>query len=58
VWIEIEGKSSKIHKVAKCLGFTQKDYITASADELYLEWIKKHDLPELWDVRFGLNSEK
>jgi len=57
-WIEIEGESSSIHKVAKQLGFTQKDYIETSADDLYLSWIKKHNLPEMWDVRFGLGGIK
>ena len=57
-WIEIEGESSSIHKVAKQLGFTQKDYIETSADDLYLAWIKKHNLPEMWDVRFGLGGTK
>jgi adenylate cyclase class IV len=57
-WIEIEGESSKIHEVAKQLGFSQKDYIEKGADDLYLEWIKKHNLPEMWDVRFGLSGNK
>lgn len=57
-WVEIEGESSKIHDVAKRLGFAQKDYISTGADDLYLAWIKKHNLPEMWDVRFGLNGNK
>lgn len=57
-WIEIEGESSKIHEVAKRLGFARKDYIEAGADDLYLAWIKKHNLPEMWDVRFGLGGSK
>ncbi|MBI5405793.1 hypothetical protein HY972_02045 [Candidatus Kaiserbacteria bacterium] len=57
-WIEIEGESSSIHEVAKRLGFTQKDYVEAGADDLYLAWIKKHSLPEMWDVRFGLGGKK
>ncbi|MCX6787524.1 MAG: hypothetical protein NTY93_03350 [Candidatus Kaiserbacteria bacterium] len=57
-WVEIEGESSSIHEVAKRLGFTQKDYIETSADDLYLAWIKKHNLPEMWDVRFGLNGSE
>lgn len=57
-WIEIEGESSKIHEIAKRLGFAQKDYIEAGADDLYLAWIKKHNLPEMWDVRFGLDGSK
>ena len=57
-WIEIEGESSRIHEVAKQLGFNQKDYIDTGADDLYLEWIKKHNLPEMWDVRFGLVGDK
>jgi len=57
-WIEIEGESSKIHEVAKRLGFAQKDYIETGADDLYLAWIKKHNLPEMWDVRFGFGGKK
>ena len=57
-WIEIEGETRKIHEVAKRLGFTQKDYIDTGADDLYLAWIKKHNLPEMWDVRFGLGGKK
>ncbi|MFH1178455.1 MAG: hypothetical protein V1711_01905 [bacterium] len=57
-WVEIEGESSKIHNVAKQFGFSQKEYIETGADDLYLEWIKKHNLPEMWDVRFGLNGIK
>jgi adenylate cyclase class IV len=57
-WIEIEGSSSLIHEVAKRLGFNQKDYIETGADDLYLAWIKKHNLPEMWDVRFGLVGNK
>jgi len=57
-WIEIEGKPKDIHRVASGLGYTPKDYITAGADDLYLEWIKKHNLPEMWDVRFGLTGKK
>ncbi len=57
-WIEVEGESSKIHEVAKKLGFAQKDYIETGADDLYLAWIKKNNLPEMWDVRFGLTGTK
>jgi adenylate cyclase class IV len=57
-WVEVEGESSKIHDVAKRLGFAQKDYIETSADDLYLAWIKKRNLPEMWDVRFGLGGIK
>ncbi len=57
-WIEVEGESSNIHNVAKQLGFTQKDYIESGADDLYLEWIKKRNLPEMWDVRFGLGGKR
>jgi len=57
-WLEIEGELTAIHDIAKRLGFAQKDYINVSADDLYLEWIKKHRLPEMWDVRFGLGGAK
>lgn len=57
-WMEIEGKPQDIHKAAASLGCTPKDYITSGADDLYLEWIKRHNLPEMWDVRFGLTGKK
>ncbi len=58
VWLEIEGARADIHDVAKRLGFSKKDYIDASADDLYLAWIRRHGLPEMWDVRFGLLGKK
>jgi len=57
-WVEIEGEPEKIHCLAQAIGFSKKDYVTVSADDLYLEWIKTHSLPEQWDVRFGLGGEK
>lgn len=57
-WLEIEGASADIHNVAKKLGFSKRDYIDASADDLYLAWIQRHGLPEMWDVRFGLSGKK
>lgn len=58
VWLEIEGEKDCIHEVAQKLGFSKKDYESAGADDLYLSWIKKHNLPEMWDVRFGLSGKK
>jgi adenylate cyclase class 2 len=58
VWLEIEGNPAAIHAVAKQLGYTQKDYLTDSADDLYLAWIREHSLPEMWDVRFGLCGKR
>jgi adenylate cyclase class IV len=57
-WVEIEGSSKDIHYLAKQLGYSKKDYITDSADDLYLEWIKKHNFPEMWDIRFGLSGKR
>lgn len=57
-WVEIEGELKNIHTVAEKLGFSKKDYINATADDLYMDWIKKHNLPEMWDVRFGLTGKK
>ncbi|KKU50216.1 MAG: Adenylate cyclase [Parcubacteria group bacterium GW2011_GWA1_47_10] len=56
--IEIEGEEDDIHKTAKELGFSEKEYNQQSADDLYLDWIKKFSLPEMWDVRFGLSGKK
>ena len=55
-WIEIESESKKaIWRVARQLGYKEKDAITDNADELYLKWNKLAKHEELWDVRFGLN---
>lgn len=40
------------------MGYSERQYINDSADDLYLKWIKKHKLSEMWDVRFGLNGKK
>lgn len=56
--VEIEGEEEDIHKTAKELGFSDKEYNQQSADDLYLDWIKKYSLPEMWDVRFGLSGKK
>jgi adenylate cyclase class IV len=56
--IEIEGEEERIHEIAKRLGYSKKDYVLDSADDLYLAWIKQHSLPEMWDVRFGLKGKK
>jgi hypothetical protein len=57
-WIEVEGRVENIHKTCKELGYSKSDYINDSADDMYLAWIKKNQLPEQWDVRFGLTGEK
>ncbi len=57
-WLEIEGSIDCIHALAKKLGFTIKDYIKEGADDLYLKWIKEQNLPEMWDVCFGLTGKK
>lgn len=58
VWLEIEGDIAKIHHLAEKMGFSKKDYITDSADDIYLKWIKSNNLKEQWDVRFGLTGKK
>jgi hypothetical protein len=58
VWLEIEGDIAKIHHLAEKMGFSKKDYITDSADDIYLKWIKSNNLKEQWDVRFGLTGNK
>lgn len=57
-WLEIEGTVTNIHRIADGLGFSKKEYMDAGADELYLTWIKKFNLPEMWDVRFGLSGKR
>lgn len=58
VWVEIEGETEEIWKVAKRLGYKKADAITENADELYLAWAKNKNLPVQWDVRFGLTGKK
>lgn len=57
-WLEIEGPTEAIHKTAKDLGYSRKDYLNDSADDIYLRWIKENNLKEQWDVRFGLAGKK
>jgi len=58
VWVEIEGDPEKIWEAAMKLGY-KKDYaITSNADELYLDWNKKYQPKEFWDVRFGFTGER
>ena len=56
--IEVEGKEEKVKSIASKMGYTKKDYILDSADDLYLKWIKENKLAEQWDVRFGLNGKR
>ena len=58
VWVEIEGDPEKIWVVASKIGYKKNSGITQNADELFLEWVKKHGLKEHWDVRFGLTGDK
>jgi len=57
-WVEVEGSEEKVKHIASKLGYSKKEFILDSADDLYLEWKKKHNLPEQWDVRFGLIGKK
>jgi adenylate cyclase class IV len=58
IWLEIEGEVEKIWEVAEKLGYKKEDGSSLNADELYLQWSKKHGLKEFWDVRFGLTGKK
>jgi len=42
VYLELEGSSPWIDRTAAKLGFTNRDYITASYGRLYFEWAKRH----------------
>ena len=41
-FIELEGDPSWIDRTARRLGFTEKDYITASYARLYMDWCRDH----------------
>jgi adenylate cyclase class 2 len=41
VYLELEGAPVWIDRTATCLGFSERDYITASYGRLYLEWCKR-----------------
>ncbi len=58
VWMEIEGAPEKIWEVADKLGYKKEQAITSNADELYLDWNKKYQPKEFWDVRFGFTGQK
>jgi adenylate cyclase class 2 len=42
VYLELEGTSPWIDRTAKLLGFSDKDYITASYGRLYLDWSRNN----------------
>jgi adenylate cyclase class 2 len=42
VYLELEGAPAWIDRTAKRLGFSEKDYITASYGRLYLDWCRKN----------------
>lgn len=56
--LEIEGEVGHIKSVASKLGYSAKDYIHKTADDLYLEWVNAHSAVEQWDVRFGFTGKK
>jgi adenylate cyclase class 2 len=41
VYLELEGAPRWIDRAARELGFNEKDYITASYAQLYLEWCER-----------------
>jgi adenylate cyclase, class 2 len=41
-YLELEGSPAWIRRTARMLGFSSKDYITASYGKLYLDWCKHH----------------
>jgi adenylate cyclase class 2 len=42
VYLELEGSPRWIDRTARALGFSERDYITASYGRLYLEWCERH----------------
>jgi adenylate cyclase class 2 len=42
VYLELEGTSPWIDRIAHKLGFTEADYITASYGRLYVDWCRRH----------------
>jgi len=44
-YLELEGSPGWIRRMARILGFSRQDYITASYGRLYLEWCKKRRIP-------------
>jgi adenylate cyclase, class 2 len=43
-YLELEGAPAWIDRTAKMLGYSERDYITASYGRLYLDWCKKNRL--------------
>lgn len=56
-WLEIEGGRIYIEETARLLDLSIESSTKKNADECYLDWQKKHSLPELWRVRFGLHED-
>jgi adenylate cyclase class 2 len=42
VFLELEGPPRWIDRTARALGFSERDYITASYGRLYLEWCERN----------------
>lgn len=55
-FIKLKGKEQSIWSIAKLLGYDEKSAIIKHADDSYIEWTHNIGLKELWDIRFGLNS--
>lgn len=56
VYLEIEGSQKAIEATAARLGLDASRAITKTADETYLDWIRRNKLTEAWHVRFGLEE--
>lgn len=44
-YLELEGTPTWIDRMARRLGFEERDYITASYGRLYLDWCRERNLP-------------
>jgi len=41
-YVELEGAPAWIDRMARRMGFAERDYITASYARLYLDWCRKN----------------
>lgn len=53
---KVIGEKTTVRKAAQKLGFKLTQDVRVHADDVYLEWRKRMNLPELWEVTFGLES--
>jgi hypothetical protein len=58
VVLEIEGDIKESEKFIEKIGLNLNEATNDNADELFVKWAQKWNLPEFWEIRFGLTGKK